>query len=143
MVIPYVDLNSKSFTIEMWLCPYWAGGSADFGIFGQCGPNGTGTDRCFSLSIRNYRIQLSFDSMGTTNVLTGITVLIPLYIYFHVAVVYDASQFQQRLYLNGKLEVQSTGKIQPFQGGPVSRVTTTLMMSSSTNYLSSYFSGYV
>lgn len=127
----------------MWIAPYWAGGSPDFGIFGQCGFNGTGIDQCLSLSIRNNRLRLSFDSMGGSNLLTSMSLITASYVYVHITIVYDATLFEQRIYLNGKLDAKSVGKIEPFHSGPEFRVQTTLMMSSSIGYESSYFSGYV
>jgi hypothetical protein len=132
--IPYVNL-SQSFTIEVWVMPTSAV-LADYGIFGQCGSN----NKCLTISLRNGRFTLAFDSMNTNNVsLVGQTVA---YIggWTHLTVVYNAALYQQQIYVNGIIDAVSSGMVAPFAGTSSGSITTVGRCLSSA-YGPSYFNG--
>lgn len=134
--IPYVLLSNRSFTLEVWLYPMYSISSADYGIFGQCDLNAI----CLSLSIRNGRIVLSFDSMHSSNrTLVGSTVT-QKGSWMHIAVVYDAVLLQQRIYVNGQLDVISRGLVQPFEGTS-SGTFATIGRTISAAYGTTYYAG--
>jgi hypothetical protein len=133
--IPYVNL-SQSFTIEVWISPTAAAGVFDFAIFNQIGSN----NKSLTISLRNQRVTLSFDSMNTSNVtLTGTTV-ITLNPWTHVAVVYNAELYQQQIYVNGIIDAVSNGIVLPFAGTSSGSITTVGRCLSSA-YGASYFNG--
>lgn len=85
ILLPYMNFSKQSFTLQMWLYLVY-NTQVDYGIFSQCSSNSI----CLSLSLRNGRITLSFDSMNNkSNLLIGSTSLQPS-IWIHVTVVYDA-----------------------------------------------------
>jgi hypothetical protein len=132
--IPYVNLAKQSFTLEMWLNPSSVVGQVDYGVFDQCGSDLI----CLSLSIRNARVTLSFDSLNNSSrKLYGSSVLNNNN-WVHVAVVYDAIKFQQMIYVNGLIDALSTGIVSPYQGTSLG-ATTTIAMSSSLGYQPSFF----
>ena len=89
----------------MWLLPTIPVGSVDYGIFSQCDTY----NNCISFSIRNSRIVLAIDSMNaSTTVLSGSTIITNGN-WVHITVVYDATLFQQRIYVNGKIDAVSNG----------------------------------
>ena len=55
----FVDLTSKSFTVEMWFYSTSLT-DEDYGLFGQC--EMASRDRCLILMIRDYRLLLAFHS---------------------------------------------------------------------------------
>ena len=132
--IPYMNF-SQSFTIEAWLFPQTSL-SGDYGIFSQCDTN----FKCLSLSIRNGRFTLSFDSMNSSNITLFSSSLATLSDYTHLAVAYDATLFQQQIYINGLIDSISNGKVPSFAGTSYGSVTT-IAKSMSSAYGSSYFLG--
>jgi hypothetical protein len=133
--IPNVNLAQQSFTLQTWLLvPGSLSTPADYGIFGQCDLNSI----CLSLSLRNSRFTLSFDSMNTNNnTLTGSS-LIGASNWVHVTVVYDAVLFQQQIYVNGLIDAVSRSIVTPYRGNS-SGATTTIGRSLSSAYQTSYF----
>ncbi len=136
--IPYVNL-SQSFTIEVWISPTTPA-VFDFAIFNQIGSN----NKSLTISLRNQRVTLSFDSMNASNVtLVGQTVLTitsnPA-IWAHVAVVYNAELYQQQIYVNGIIDAVSNGIVLPFAGTSSGSITTVGRCLSSA-YGASYFNG--
>jgi hypothetical protein len=132
--IPNVNLAQQSFTLQVWLFPTNLNTPGDYGIFGQCDLNSI----CLSLSLRNSRITLSFDSMNTNNnTLTGSS-LITTTNWVHVTVVYDAVLFQQQIYVNGEIDAVSRSIVTPYRGNSFG-ATTTIGRSLSYAYLASYF----
>lgn len=133
--ISNVNLSGKSFTIEAWL--YITIGSlvGDIGLFSHCDL----TSKCLSISIRNARITLSFDSMKTNSTFVGST-LMPSGSWNHVAVVYDSTLYQQQIYLNGVIDVVSSGTVSPYQASS-STFVTTIGRSVSSAYGTTYFTG--
>lgn len=57
MSSPFVDLSSKSFTVEMWFYSTIVT-AQDYGLFGQC--QTIATDLCLILMLRNYHPYLAF-----------------------------------------------------------------------------------
>jgi hypothetical protein len=135
--IPYVNLAYRSFTIEVWV--YLTGPLlADYGIFGQCDSNGN----CMSISVRNGRFALSFDSMNpNNNTLFGAT-LTTTSDWHHLAVVYDAVLYQQQIYVDGLIDAVSHSMVSPFTVTSSSAVTT-IGRTLSSPYVSSFFTGSV
>ena len=132
--IPYVNLR-QSFTIQAWI---WPGNNVlpDYGIFSQCDSN----SRCLSISLRNGRFTVSFDSLNASNItLTGTTVL-SVGDWTHLTVVYDAVLLQQQIYVLGLIDGISRGIVTPFQGTSSGSVTT-IGRSSSFAYGTTYFQG--
>lgn len=135
--IPNINFKQQSFTIQLWYFIMSGGISVDYALFGQCSLDSI----CFSLSIRNSRVTLSFDSLNiNASILTGAT-LLPSNTWQHVTFVYDATLYQQLIYINGQTDAISYGLIQPYQGSSVG-ASTYIGFSSSVNYTSSYFHGY-
>ncbi|CAF1552607.1 unnamed protein product [Adineta steineri] len=133
--IPNINLTKQSFTLQAWLWPTTMSSTNDLAIFGQCDSN----SRCLSLSIRSARFALSFDSMNTSSiVLMGTSVVQNSWV--HVTVVYDITLFQQRIYVNGRIDAVSNNIVNPFQ--TISSVSaTTIAKTSSSAYGTSYYSG--
>lgn len=136
--IPYVNLAQQSFTIEAWISPVLLGSTTDYGIFGQCDTN----NDCLSLSVRNSRLTFSLDAMNVNNLtLLGtifINTIIP--VWTHIAAVYDATTFQQRLYVNGRIDSISRSLVLPFRGTSSGSVTT-IGRTRSFAFGTTYFSG--
>ena len=134
--IPYIDLSKRSFTIQTWLFFTASSVLNDYGIFSLCDFNST----CLSISLRNGRFTLSFDSMNTTNItLTG-TAFIPSREWVHLTVVYDAILYQQQIYVNGRISSVSNGMIAPYQKNATNS-TATIGGSRSSAYGWTYFQG--
>ncbi|CAF1538704.1 unnamed protein product, partial [Adineta steineri] len=133
--IPNINLTEQSFTLQAWLLPTSMSSTNDLAIFGQCDSNSI----CLSLSLRSSRFALSFDSMNTGNiVLMGSSVITSGWV--HVTVVYDITLFQQRIYVNGRIDAVSNNIVNPFQ--TISSVsTTTVAKTSSFAYGTSYYAG--
>jgi hypothetical protein len=132
--IPNVNLAQQSFTLQAWLFPINLSSPGDFGIFGQCDLNSI----CLSLSLRNSRFTLSFDSMNTNNNTLMGTDLINTNGWVHVTVVYDAVLFQQQIYVNGVIDAMSRSIVTPYRGNSFG-ATTTIGRSLSSAYQASYF----
>lgn len=132
--IPYVNL-AQSFTIEVWLFPQTSL-AGDYGIFGQCDAN----SKCFSLSLRNGRIALSFDAMNTTNNTLTSSSLITLADWTHITVTYNATLAQQQIYINGRIDASSIDLRAPYAGTTFGSMTT-IGRSISSAYGLSYFQG--
>lgn len=133
--IPYVNL-AQSFTIELWLN---IGGSvllADYGIFCQCNSN----SKCLSISLRNGRFTLAFDSMNTNNYTLASSNVVIANTWTHLTVVYDATLYQQQIYINGRIDAVSHGTVAPFTGTSSGSLTT-IGRSLSSAYGTSYFQG--
>ena len=133
MVIPPASLGQQNFTIQLWFFLNTANLSVDLGLFGQCDPYNV----CLSLSIRNGRITFGLDMMNSSSVpLIGST-LMPAYSWTHVAVTYDATLFQQRIYVNGLIDAISNGMVPSYRGVTFSSTATISrsMSSLGTSYL--------
>lgn len=136
--IPYVNLFQQSFTFQVWILMYNDNSTTDVGIFYQCG---SVDNICLSLTIRNNHVILSFDSMNSTNQpLIGSTV-VPLSVWNHITIVYDAIALQQLIYVNGRIDAVSEGMVSPYQGTPAGTSTTTIGHSSLFTSPSSYWYG--
>jgi hypothetical protein len=131
---PFFNLT-QSFTIEVWLIPLTTL-LGDYGIFGQCDTN----SKCLSLSLRNGRFTLSFDSMNSSNITLSSSSLATLSVWTHLAVAYDAKLFQQQIYINGLIDSISNGKVAPYAGTPFGSVAT-IGRTTSAAYGLSYFLG--
>ncbi|CAF1102680.1 unnamed protein product [Rotaria sordida] len=135
VLIPNINLSKQSFTLQTWLRPGTINTSTDFGIFSQCDSNSI----CMSLSLRNGRFVLSFDSMNSNNItLTGSS-LVTSNEWVHVTVVYDATLYQQQIYVDGQIDALSNGIVNSYQG--VSLSSTIIGRSSSLAYGTAYFQG--
>ena len=132
--IPNVNLAQQSFTLQVWLLPTNLNTPGDYGIFGQCDSNSI----CLSLSLRNSRFALSFDSMNTNNNTLMGTDLITTNGWVHVTVVYDAVLFQQQIYVDGQIDAMSSSIVTPYRGNSFG-ATTTIGRSLSYAYQASYF----
>ncbi|CAF1305028.1 unnamed protein product [Rotaria sordida] len=133
VLIPNINLSKQSFTLQAWLRQISINASTDFGIFSQCDSNSI----CMSLNLRNARFVLSFDSMNSNNItLTGST-LVSSNEWVHVTVVYDATLFQQQIYVDGQIDALSNGIVNSYQG--VSLSSTIIGRSSSLAYGTGYF----
>jgi len=73
------------------------------------------------------------------NTLIGATVISST--WFHVTAVYDATKFQQRIYVNGRIDAVSYGIVNPYQGMSSGSTNTTIGRSSSLAYSTTYFNG--
>ncbi|CAF0855990.1 unnamed protein product [Rotaria sordida] len=119
--ISYINLNQQSFTIQ--LC--------------QCGSDLI----CLSISIRNFRVTLSFDSLrSNVSTLLGGSILSRSY-WYHLTIVYNAVLRQQLIYINGKIDAIAND-VTPYQGTSIS-ATTYIGLSSSINYPLSYSHGFI
>ena len=118
--IPYVNLAQQSFTLQLWINPTITSTSGEMGIFGQCDSSSI----CFSLSLRNARVGVSFDSKNNnSSPLIGST-LITANSWTHLTVVYDAVLRQQQIYVNGGIDAVSNGLVSPYLGSSSGSVTT-------------------
>ncbi|CAM2701269.1 unnamed protein product [Rotaria socialis] len=133
--ISNVNLAQKSFTIEVWLYITTGSLTSDYGIFGQCDSN----NKCICISLRNGRFIVSFDSMNTNTTLTGSSIML-VNTWIHLAVVYDATLYQQRIYVNGIIDIVSNGIVAPYQGSTTG-VVTTIGRTISSAYGTTYFNG--
>jgi hypothetical protein len=120
--IPYINLAQQSFTIEAWIYPVNQASMVDYGIFSQCDSN----NKCISLGLRNSRLIFSLDSMNVNNVTLVGTILISTVnpAWVHIAAIYDAVSFQQRLYVSGRVDAISRSLVVPYRGTPSGSVTT-------------------
>jgi hypothetical protein len=136
--IPYMSLAKQSFTLQMWIYLVNVGGQVDYGLFGQCGSD----LNCLSLSLRNGRVTLIFDSLNSNGgvKLTGSTI-ISAGVWTHITAVYDAVQLQQIIYINGNIDAMSSGMVNAYQGTSTGGINA-IAVSSSLGYQPSFFSGY-
>lgn len=132
--ITSIYLAQQSFMIEGWI-NLFSSVIGEFGIFGQCDSN----LKCLSITVRNCRIAVSFDSMNTNSTLLGSSLLTPGD-WIHLAVLYDASLYQQQVYINGVLDAISTGVVTPYQGSS-SGLVTTIGRTMTSIYGTTYFNG--
>ncbi|CAF4911961.1 unnamed protein product [Rotaria sp. Silwood1] len=139
--IPYINISHQSFTLEVWFILLPPTGisinQTDFGIFGQCSTD----QKCFLVTVRKGHIHVSFDSLAN-NVTLISSSLVAYYYWVHIAVVYDANALQQRLYINGRLEIISTGIVSPYDG-LVTGASAWIGRTKSAAYSLSYFNGYI
>lgn len=132
--ISSINLAQKSFTIEVWVS-LSVSIAGDFGIFEVCDIS----SKCLSISSRNGRFALTFDAMNTNNTFISSTV-ISVWDWVHLAVVYDASLYQQQIYVNGILDSTSVGVVSPFQGS-LSGLVTTIGKTTTSSYGTTYYYG--
>ena len=133
--IPEIDFSQKSFTIETWLF-YNGPSNNESAIFSQCDINNV----CLLVAVRYGRIFVSFDSMNVASrTLTGGYVASSSY-WFHLAVVYDASSYQLRIYINGVVDAISTSAFSPYQGLTTGS-TTAIGKGRSSDYDFTYYLG--
>lgn len=116
--IPYVNLG-QSFTIQAWIYPS-SSVLPDYGIFSQCDLN----SNCLSISLRNSRFTISFNSMNVNNYTLFGTYVPVLGNWAHLTVVYDAVLYQQQIYVNGRIDSMSRGIVAPFAGSSTGSITT-------------------
>ena len=94
-VSSYLNLNSRSFTVEAWIyITSSLTSSTDYGIFGQC--QTANTRQCLHYLIRTNKIFMGFmfdDLIGSTTVSTNA--------WIHVAFVYDITTNTKAIYYNG------------------------------------------
>ncbi|CAF4780760.1 unnamed protein product, partial [Rotaria sp. Silwood2] len=91
---PFLNLNSISFTIELWIYPI-INNTEDYGIFSQCRCS-TCTNQCFYLIIRSFHLFVSFKN----NDLISNIILISN-TWYHIAFIYNYNTEEQILYING------------------------------------------
>ncbi|CAF4338065.1 unnamed protein product, partial [Rotaria magnacalcarata] len=60
--------------------------------------------------------------------------------WIHLAVVYDATLYQQQIYVNGIIDIVSNGIVAPYQGSTTG-VVTTIGRTISSAYGTTYFNG--
>ena len=133
--IPSIDLTNRSFTIQAWLYTTTLSSSSDYGIFCQCDVNSI----CLALNLRNARFTLSFDSMNANNnTLIGSSIVTSSN-WVHVSVVYDATLFQQQIYVDGKIDALSNGIVSAYQGVSSVSTTATIGRSQSFSHGTTYF----
>jgi hypothetical protein len=134
--IPSINLAQQSFTLQVWIYVLNTNAQLNYGIFGLCDSSST----CLSLSVLNYHITFSLNSMNINNtILMGASVL-DTADWYHITVVYDSVLFQQLIYVNGLIDAVSNGIVYPYQGKS-SGTTANIGLSSSFTYNSSYFNG--
>ncbi|CAM4842847.1 unnamed protein product [Rotaria magnacalcarata] len=133
--ISNVNLAQQSCTIEVWLYITTGSLTSDYGIFGQCDSN----NKCICISLRNGRFIVSFDSMNTNTTLAGSSIML-VNTWIHLAVVYDATLYQQQIYVNGIIDIVSNGIVAPYQGSTTG-VVTTIGRTISSAYGTTYFNG--
>lgn len=136
--IPYINLSGRSFTIEFWFNLPGLTLMADYGIFSQCDSNSV----CLSISLRNGRFTLSFDSMNLNSTTVIGTAIYQLYTWVHVSFIYDCQLQQQFIYVNGQLDAISGNVVTPFTGGS-SLSETAIGRGTSATYGTTYFIGQV
>lgn len=119
VLLPPVNFARQSFTLQVWIYPTIMSIAVEMAIFSQCDP----TAICFTLSIRNARLAMSFDSMNTSSFLLG-TAVLARDTWIHVTVVYDAALRQQQMYVNGRMDAISTSPIDPYRGVTLGSVAT-------------------
>ncbi|CAF0877948.1 unnamed protein product [Rotaria sordida] len=135
--ISYVNLNQQSFTFQLWFLIRSSASLVDFGIFSQCGSDLI----CLSISIHNFRVTLSFDSLrSNVSTLLGGSILSRSY-WYHLTIVYNAVLRQQLIYINGKIDAIAND-VTPYQGTSFG-ATTYIGLSSSINYPLSYSHGFI
>ena len=99
--VPYINLISRSFTVEAWIYLSSVAPSADLDILGECEIGAL--DRCLHYVLRQNKLYLGFlsdDLSGTTTFTANV--------WYHVAFVYDYSLNIKSVYLNGILDGIST-----------------------------------
>ena len=134
--IPYVNLAQRSFTIETRLYPTNTSVLNDYGIFSQCDVNLI----CLSISLRNGRFILAFDSIyAANNTLIGGTIAATKE-WIRLTVEYNAVLYQQQIYVNGRIDAVSRGMDSSYQGTSINS-TTTIGRSRSFGYGLTYFQG--
>ena len=127
---PFLDLTSKSFTIEAWIYPFTVTG--DNGFMGQCQCVSC-SNQCFHFLIRSSKLHVGF----SLNDLAGLTTL-SVNTWYHVTFVYDSSARQQILYLNG-IQDNIKSNAAAYQG-----TNGSFVIGSGTYFPSTtYFNGYI
>ncbi|CAF1370636.1 unnamed protein product [Didymodactylos carnosus] len=130
VVSPYFNLNSVSFTFEIWIYPTSV--TNDQPIFSQCTCT-TCTNQCLFLIIRSSKLYMGFNF----NDLTGSTTLVASSVWYHVAFVYNYQTSQQIIYLDGVQDaIRSTSTSYLGTNG-------TMYFGYSLLLPSNYFSGYI
>ena len=130
VISPFFNLAYRSFTIEAWI--YATTVTGDYGIFSQC-QCASCANQCFHFNIRSSNLHAGF----TLNDVTGSQTL-SANTWYHVTFVYDYSNKQQILYLNG-VQDNSKSNADPYQGTNGSIV----IGASKTHPLTNFFSGYI
>ena len=97
---PFIPLNNVSFTVEAWIMPTAYSGQSDYSLIGLCPIQVT--NKCLHINIRNLKLYFGF----YFNDITG-TSTIQLNKWIHVAFVFDVTNYQQSIYLDGILERQA------------------------------------
>ena len=98
---PFLNLTSRSFTVEAWIFVFSLSWWPDHGILAQCESFTTG--RCLHFMIRSNRLYMGFfsdDLTGSTDV--------PVNVWTHVAFMYDFSTNTKSIYMNGILDGVTT-----------------------------------
>jgi hypothetical protein len=107
----YINLYSRSFTIEAWIYLNSLAPTGDLDILGEC--EAPLLDLCLHLVVRSNKLYFGFyddDIIGTTN--------LAMSVWYHAAFVYDYSLNIKYIYLNGILDGVSTGSGLPGGLGP-------------------------
>lgn len=94
--IPYIDLRSKSFTVQAWVRPAIG---TNLPVFTQC--ETATADHCLSLGVSSNRASMSFGDTA----LTGEQALANGR-WHHLAWVYDADRQTQSIYVDGVLDLE-------------------------------------
>ncbi|CAF1452574.1 unnamed protein product, partial [Didymodactylos carnosus] len=128
---PYFNLNSRSFTFEIWIYPLSI--TNDQPIFSQCTCT-TCTSQCLFLMIRSGKLYMGFNF----NDLTGSTTLSASGIWYHVAFVYNYLTSQQIIYLDGVQDAVRSSVTTPYLG-----TNGTMYFGYSQISSSNYFYGYM
>lgn len=135
--IPYVNL-SQSFTFQVWIVLYADNSTADAGIFYQYSSM---DNICFTLTIRNNHVLLSFDSMNPNDEPLISASIVITGVWTHITIVYDAIALQQLIYINGRVDAVSEGMISLYRGTSAGMTNTTIERTSLFIFPTSYWYG--
>ena len=112
IMLPYIDLYRRSFTIELWFYRTYFNNTS-MSMFGDCASSNA--SHCLHLQIQqNSLLYMGFfqnDCQGSTFIVNNQ--------WYHAAFVYDYTHQQRRIYLNGLIEPISSGSdnsVSPYLG---------------------------
>ncbi|CAF2113863.1 unnamed protein product [Rotaria magnacalcarata] len=96
-----IPFNNVSFTVDLWMKQNGYPNPSDYSIVGLCSSGIT--DSCLHMNIRNTKFYMGF----YFNDIQSVTSM-PLNLWTHAAFVFDVSNRQQSIYVNGVLNQQRT-----------------------------------
>ncbi|CAM2714788.1 unnamed protein product [Rotaria socialis] len=97
----YIPFKNVSFTVDVWMKQNGFPNPSDYSIVGLCSSGIT--DSCLHMNIRSTKFYMGFYSDDIQSVTS-----MPLNYWMHVAFVFDVSNLQQSIYVNGVLDRQRT-----------------------------------